>query len=159
MPQRNTPKEHLAARAKDRKRILIVEDEAALVSLLRNTFQAENFEVLTAATGRTGLEVAFLERPDLIILDILMPEMDGLTILRRIRRDRYKWGKYVPIIILSNLSNPETIAQGVKYADDYLIKADWTLANLVQKVKEKLQVGAVPTTHITHKSQRLLAGT
>ena len=58
--------------------------------------------------------------------------------LRRLRRDRYKWGKYVPVIILSNISNPEVISEGTKYTEDYLVKADWSLHDLVLKTKEKL---------------------
>ena len=67
-----------------------------------------------------------------------MPDIDGLKVLQRIRRDRYKWGKYVPVIILSNISNPEVISEGTKYTEDYLVKADWSLHDLVLKTKEKL---------------------
>lgn len=121
-----------------RKKILIIEDEASLLTLLRDTFRAERFAVATAKNGREGLRTAFRERPDLVILDILMPGMSGLAVLKRLRRDRFKWGKYVPVIILSNLSNPETISEGTKYAADYLVKADWSLHDLVLKAKEKL---------------------
>ncbi|RJQ36179.1 response regulator [Candidatus Parcubacteria bacterium] len=131
----------------ERKRILIVEDEAALLALLADTFGEEHFAVFTAKSGREGLRVAFRERPDLIILDLLMPDMDGLAMLAALRRDRYKWGKYVPVIILSNLSNPETVAAGMRQADDYLIKADWSMADLVRKVKEKLAAGATSRVH------------
>ena len=128
-----------AALARDERRLLVVEDELPLLALLCDTFAAEGFEVLVAKNGHEGLAVAFSERPDLIILDILMPEMSGLDVLRRLRSDRYKWGRYVPVIILSNLSNHETIAEGLKHANDYLVKADWTLSDLVSKVKEKLE--------------------
>ena len=145
----------LSHRAKNGKRVLIIENKPAFLSLLRDTFRAERFTVLTAATGRNGLEIAFREHPDLIILGILMPEMDGLTVLRRLRHDRHKWGRYVPVIILSN---PETIADGTKYAYDYLVKAAWTLADLVRKANEKLRLSAVPMIQKTHKSRQLLAG-
>lgn len=119
------------------KKILIIEDERPLLMLLRDTFRAERFAVSTARNGRDGLTAAFRERPDLVILDILMPGMSGLAVLKRLRRDRFKWGKYVPVIILSN---PETVSEGIKYSADYLVKADWSLHNLVQKAKEKLNV-------------------
>lgn len=156
MTQKIKPYRPLSKRSKNSKLILIIGEKLDLVSLLRDTFRAQHLGVLTAATGRKGLEIAFRERPDLIILDTLMPEMDGLTVLRRLRKDRYKWGKYVPVIILSN---PETMADGTKYADDYLFKADWTLADLVRKIKEKLRVNSVPMISKTHKSRRLPAGT
>lgn len=121
-----------------RKKILIIEDELPLLGLLRDTFRAERFAVCTASTGREGLATAFRERPDLVILDVLMPGMSGLAVLKRLRRDRFKWGKYVPVIILSNLSNPETVSEGTKHGADYLVKADWSLHDLVLKAKEKL---------------------
>jgi DNA-binding response OmpR family regulator len=138
-PTTHTQQQHLHVR----KRILIIEDEAPLVTLLKETFQEEGYAVYTAQSGKEGLSLAYRLHPDLILLDILIPMMDGLALLRRLRNDRYKWGKYVPVIILSNLSNPETIAEGTKHGvEDYLVKAEWTLEDLVRKVKEKLNRAA-----------------
>lgn len=124
-----------------RKRILIVEDEIPLLTLLSDTFTSEKFKVFKAKNGKEGLDTAFRERPDLILLDLLIPEINGLMVLKRLRRDKYKWGKYVPVIILSNLSDVHTIAQAkTNRADDYLVKADWSLNELVKKVKEKLHM-------------------
>lgn len=121
------------------KRILIIEDEKPLVSLLKDTFTGEGFTVFTALEVKGGIELAFRERPDLILLDILMPGMNGLDMLHTLRNDRYKWGRYVPVIILSNLSNPDTMAASAKEGvEDYLVKADWSLKDLVRKVKDKL---------------------
>lgn len=140
------------ARRNGRKRLLIVEDEKPLLSLLKDTFKRERFEVFTALTGKEGLRVALRVRPDLILLDILLPEMNGLSMLRKLRHDRYKWGKYVPVVILSNLSNPKTMAESAaEGVEDYLVKADWSLSDLVQKVKDKLNA-TVPNSRKTSKS-------
>lgn len=119
------------------KKILIVEDEPGLLNALVDKFTHEGFVVLSAKDGQEGLEVALPEHPDLILLDIIMPVMDGMTMLRDLRKD--PWGKNVPVILLTNLSEAEKVAeslsQGVYY---YLVKSDWKLEDIVKKVKEKL---------------------
>ena len=96
--------------------------------------------VLTATNGRDGLELALREKPDLILLDILMPVMDGLTMMDQLRtKDLY--GKKVPIILLTNLSaSEEKIIQAIAKNEPayYLVKSDWDLSGVIEKIKERL---------------------
>jgi DNA-binding response OmpR family regulator len=120
-------------------KILIVEDEENALGPLSERFKAEGFEVSAARDGVEGLEKATAEQPDLILLDIVMPKMDGMTMMKKLR-DSGDYGKSVPIILLTNLSADEEILKGV--AEDepayYLVKVDWTLDEIVEKVKQRL---------------------
>ncbi len=109
-----------------------------LLEGLKKKFAIEKFEVLEAPDGKVGLESALRNHPDLILLDILMPVMDGMTMLGKLRED--SWGKDVPIILLTNLSDGEKIAEAMKKGVyDYLIKADWNINDVVKKVRSKLK--------------------
>jgi DNA-binding response OmpR family regulator len=120
-------------------KILIVEDEDIALQPLVERFAAEGFEVVAARDGEEGLEKAVRERPDLILLDIIMPKMDGMTMLKKLR-ETDEWGKKVPVILLTNLSADEEILKGI--AEDepayYLVKVNWTLDEIVEKVKQRL---------------------
>lgn len=112
--------------------ILIVEDEVSLRNALRDKFLREGFHVLEARDGEEGLEVALREHPDLILLDIVMPKMDGMTMLGKIRADA--WGKNVKVIVLTNLSDV-----GIAYDTyDYLVKSDWKIDDVVARVRQRL---------------------
>jgi|APSaa5957512576_1039674.scaffolds.fasta_scaffold172040_2 two-component system, OmpR family, alkaline phosphatase synthesis response regulator PhoP len=122
----------------NKKVLLIVEDDLALAKALVGKFSSENFDLLEAKNGQEGLEMALSKKPDLILLDIVMPRMDGISMLKELRQD--DWGKDVPVIILSNLADaqnkPEIIQENVV---DYLIKTDWSLEDIVKKVKDTLK--------------------
>lgn len=119
-------------------KILIVEDDLDLLEVLRNKFTIEQFEVAQAPDGKVGLEEALRNHPDLILLDIVMPVMDGMSMLKKLRED--SWGKDVPVILLTNLSDEKKVAEGLKHGVyDYLVKADWNISDVVKKVKSKLQ--------------------
>ncbi len=121
-------------------KILIVEDEAVISKAYAEELRDEGFLVLTATNGRDGLELALREKPDLILLDILMPVMDGLTMMDQLRtKDLY--GKKVPIILLTNLSaSEEKIIQAIAKNEPayYLVKSDWDLSGVIEKIKERL---------------------
>lgn len=120
------------------KKILIIEDEIAILEALVGKFQRSGFNVVGAQDGMDGLEKAKEEVPDLILLDILMPKMDGIEVVKHIRSD-FKWGSDVPIIMLTNLSDPESVSEVAKYnVYDFLVKTDWRLDDVVDLVKEKL---------------------
>ncbi len=124
----------------DKKRILIVEDEAAMVDALGKKFEKEGFQVYKSHDGEEGLSMAEREHPDLIMLDIIMPKVDGLEFLRRIRQDQ-KWGAEVPVIMLTNLSDADNVSEAAKYGVfDFLVKTDWRLEDVVQLVKQKLYI-------------------
>jgi len=121
------------------KRILIVEDDLALIRALADKFLSEGFDVLEAKNGEEGLVVALQENPDLILLDIVMPRMDGLTMLKELRNDER--GQEVPVIVLSNLTDTAKTADMVdEGVMDYLIKSDWKLEDVVKKVKQTLGI-------------------
>ena len=117
------------------KKILITEDEKSMLQALEDTFKSENFDILKAENGEKGLEVAFKEHPDVILIDIVMPKMDGITMLKKLRED--DWGKNVPVMILTNLGDMEKMAEAVKDGNcNYLIKTDWSLKDIFKKVKK-----------------------
>lgn len=121
------------------KKILIVEDERPLLKALSEKFNNEGFEVLKAGDGKEGLDMALTKEPDIILLDIVMPVMDGISMLKNLRRDNS--GKDIPVIILTNLSDAEHTADALENkAYDFLVKSDWKLEDVVKKVKEKLNI-------------------
>lgn len=124
---------------KANKKILIVEDELSLRGALRDKLIREGFNVLEAKNGEEGLRVALREHPDLILLDIIMPVMDGMTMLKRLRED--VWGKEAKVVMLTNLSDNEKLAEAITHGSyEYLVKSDWKIENVVAKIKEKLGV-------------------
>jgi DNA-binding response OmpR family regulator len=121
----------------NQKKILIVEDEATLRHALRDELKREKFIVLEAVNGENGLALAKEEHPDLILTDIVMPKMDGLTMLEELRKD--KWGKQAKIIILTVLNEDKKVIDALdKGVYDYLIKADWKMEEVIKKIKAKL---------------------
>lgn len=126
----------------DSKKILIVEvveDDKPLLSVLTERFNAEGFKVISAITGEEGLDLALKNKPDLILLDIVMPKMDGITILKKLRQD--PWGKRAKVILLTNLSADENITKAVTELEPayYLIKTDWKMDDIVERVKKTLE--------------------
>jgi DNA-binding response OmpR family regulator len=116
-------------------RILIVEDEPALQRGLKDTFQSKGCEVLLAADGETGLDLAFSRAPDLILLDLMLPKMNGYEICRSLRAR----GLDVPIIMLTAKSQEEDIVLGLNLgADDYVTKP-FQIRELVARVNAFLR--------------------
>jgi len=122
------------------KKILVVEDEEVINKIYTDELRDQGFSVLTAKDGVDGLELALREKPDLILLDILMPKMDGLTMMNMLR-EKDLYGKNVPIILLTNLSaSEEKIMQAITKNEPayYLVKSDWSLEDVVEKIRERL---------------------
>ena len=119
------------------KKILIVEDELAYITLLRNTF-AKDYKVFTARNGKEGLVTARKERPDLILLDLKMPVMDGLAMLAELRKDQH--GKKVQVVLLTNLEpTSQVIQQLVKDQPTYYwVKSDIALDKVITEVRALL---------------------
>jgi DNA-binding response OmpR family regulator len=119
------------------KKILIVEDEPMLSQVLADKFIEEGFEVQTAADGQEGLDKALAWKPDVTLLDIVMPRMDGMTMLHKLRA--VPEGKDLSVILLTNLSDTEDVydamANGVF---DFLVKSHWDIDELVHEVQAKL---------------------
>lgn len=116
--------------------MLIVEDDASLRGALCKKFIKEGFNVLSAEDGEEGLKTALEQHPDLILLDILMPKMDGLTMLKKFRESDKD--KNTPVMLLSNLTDVQDISEALLLgAKEYLVKSNWKLEDLVKKVGEK----------------------
>ena len=124
--------------AKD-KRILIVDDDITLRKALEGKLKKAGFSVVQASDGEEGLELAEEKKPDLILLDIVMPRMDGMTMLTKLRSA--EWGKDMPVIILTSLSDAMRITAAMQQDTfDYLVKSDWSIDGIVQEVKERLHM-------------------
>ena len=118
-------------------RILIVDDEHAVLEALRRVLTHEGYEVLTARSGEAALERAAADRPDLVVLDVLMPQPDGLEVCRRLRGD----GNPVPILMLTARSEVADRVAGLDAgADDYLAKP-FSLDELLARVRALLRRG------------------
>lgn len=120
--------------------ILIVEDDKALQQALSERFTDEGFHVYSAENGAIGLALARAHHPDIILLDLMMTVVDGLTMLERLRRTS-DWGKRVPVIILTNVEpdKEEVMAQVVRdHPSFYMVKSNFMLTEVVAKVRQTL---------------------
>jgi CheY-like chemotaxis protein len=116
--------------------VLIIEDDQIILEMYRDKFQVSRFGVLTAVNGQDGLNAAFRYHPDLILLDLAMPKMDGMTVMKHLRADT--WGQDVPVIILTNLNiDGKLLEEIIKNKPTYsLMKANTTPDDVLAKAKE-----------------------
>jgi len=120
-----------------RRRVLVVEDDASIMLGLRINLEAEGYTVLQAEDGEKGLSMARTERPDLVILDVMLPKLNGLQVLQNVRRD----GLAMPIIVLSARTAEMDKVIGLELgAEDYVAKP-FSLAELLARVKAALRRG------------------
>ncbi|KKQ60326.1 MAG: Two component transcriptional regulator, winged helix family [Parcubacteria group bacterium GW2011_GWE2_38_18] len=123
---------------KEKVKILIIEDDSFLLSMYATKFELENFEVITAEDGEKGLKVAAKEMPQIILLDILLPKMNGFEVLKTLKETPET--KEIKVILLTNLSQRGEVEQGLTMgAVDYLIKAHFMPSEVVEKVKKILK--------------------
>ena len=121
------------------KHILIVEDEADIREAMAEAVAEAGFVVSTATNGAEGLEKALAEKPDLILLDIVMPVMNGHVLLEKLRND--PWGKDAKVIMLTSMDDVKNIAGAHSGAiTDYLIKAHSSLDDILQKIRVAIYV-------------------
>jgi DNA-binding response OmpR family regulator len=119
-------------------KILIVEDDRFLRELIARKLKNEGYEVLEAVDGEEGLKKIKEEKPDLILLDLILPGIDGFEVLAKTKEDPNV--AQIPVIILSNLGQREEIERGLKLgAIDYLIKAHFTPGEIIEKIKNILR--------------------
>ncbi len=117
-----------------KKKILLVEDEKMLSTMYSTKFIKEGFDLVPAYDGEEGLAKAKSEKPDLILLDIIMPKLDGFVVLKALKEDPEL--KNIPVLLLTNLGQDEDIKKGKELgANDYFIKANHTPAEVVDKAK------------------------
>lgn len=117
--------------------VLLAEDDIFVSDIYNLKLQKEGFEVILVPDGREAIKRLETETPDLIMLDIMMPYMDGMDVLEAIKKDDRL--KNIPVLMLTNLSEKENIEKAMKMgANDYLIKAHFTPSEVINKVKALL---------------------
>ena len=120
------------------KKILIVEDDKFLRELIARKLTDEGFEIIEAVDGEEGIKKIKETKPDLVLLDLILPSIDGFEVLSRVKGDASLTS--IPIIILSNLGQKEEVEKGLDLgAVDYLIKAHFTPGEIIEKIKNILK--------------------
>jgi len=119
------------------KKVLIIEDEEILLDLLQKKLIKEGYEVLTSRNGEEGLKTMKETKPDLILLDIVMPKMGGFEVMEEMRKDREL--NKIPVIIISNSGQPVELDKAKKLgAKDWLIKAEFDPQEVIDKVVKQI---------------------
>jgi len=120
-----------------KKNILLVEDDEFLAELYGTKLSLEGYNVFLASDGEKGLKMVKEKKPDLVLLDIILPKMDGFEVLKEIKADKSL--KSVPVILLTNLSQKDEVKKGLEFgAKDYLIKAHFMPSEVVKKIKDTI---------------------
>ncbi|KKW08254.1 MAG: Two component transcriptional regulator, winged helix family [Candidatus Kaiserbacteria bacterium GW2011_GWA2_49_19] len=119
--------------------VLLVEDDVFLAGIYQKKFEMEGYKISIAENGEKGLADAKKKKPDIILLDILLPKMDGFTVLKNLKADAST--KDIPVILLTNLGQKDDVEKGLEAgASDYLIKAHFKPSEIVEKVKKVLHL-------------------
>ena len=122
------------------KKILVIEDDKFLRKVINKKLSKEGYLVIEAIDGEKGLKATKEEKPDLVLLDLVLPEMDGFEVLDKIEKEPTL--SKIPVIILSNLGEKEEIEKGFRMgAKDYLIKAHLTPGEIVDRIESVLNKG------------------
>jgi len=121
----------------NKKSILVIDDAGSLRDAIETALTYEGFKVYTAEDGEEGLKLAFEHKPDLIFLDIIMPNIDGVEVLNQLRAD--EWGKDADVVVMTVVDDVEKIAEVLqKGGNDYMLKTEVSLRSIIEKAKEKL---------------------
>jgi DNA-binding response OmpR family regulator len=119
-------------------KILFIEDESALQETFGDLLSREGYEVIKALDGDSGLRLAKSEKPDLILLDLILPRMNGFEVLEGIRKEDDI--KDIPVIILTNLESAGDVQKAIEFgAKDYLVKANYKMEEVLEKIKTALK--------------------
>jgi DNA-binding response OmpR family regulator len=120
------------------KKILFIEDESALQKTFGEILSQEGYEMISALDGEIGLRLAKSEKPDLILLDLILPKVHGFDVLKELKENEET--KDIPIIVLTNLERIEDVERALELgATTYLVKANYTLEEVIEKVKKALK--------------------
>ena len=120
------------------KKILFIEDDTTLQESLGQVLKGAGFEVFQAFNGEDGLKLAGEERPDVVLLDLILPKINGFDVLKELKAA--DGTKHIPVIVLTNLESPEDIQKALfSGASTYLLKASYELEDVLAKVKKALQ--------------------
>ena len=116
------------------KTILFIEDESALQKSFSDILTQEGYEIISALDGEIGLNLAKSKKPDLILLDLILPKMNGFDVLRKLKEDQIT--KNIPVIVLTNLEGVEDVDKAIQLgAKTYLVKAQYQLEDVLEKIK------------------------
>jgi len=119
------------------KKILFIEDESALQETFRGILREEGYEMISAMDGEEGLRLAKTEKPDLILLDLVLPKIDGFKVLKRLKEDPET--KKTPVVILTNLEDVENVNKALELgATTYLVKASYSPEEILEKIRRIL---------------------
>lgn len=120
-------------------RIAIIEDDPAIAQMYRMKFESDGFQVDVASDGALGVEMLTKRMPDILLLDIQMPEMNGVEVLKKVRK--LPGGQTIPVIILTNLGQQEAPAELDNLdVSSYIVKADLTPRQVVEQIKRVLNL-------------------
>jgi len=120
------------------KKILFIEDESALQKTFKDLLEKEGYEMLSAFDGQSGLKLAKEKKPDLILLDLILPKLHGFEVLKKLKEDQETKG--IPIIVLTNLEKIEDVDKALELgATTYLVKALYNLEEVLEKIKKALE--------------------
>lgn len=118
-------------------KVLIVEDDKFLRELINRKLQSENFETVLAIDGEAGIDLIIKEKPDIVLLDLILPGINGFEVLAKIKENERI--KEIPVIIFSNLGQKDDIDKGMNLgAADYLVKAHFTPSEIIEKINQVL---------------------
>jgi len=122
------------------KKILFIEDESSLQSVFSNFLREKGYEVISALDGEIGLRMAGERKPDLILLDLILPKIHGLDVLKQLKQG--EGTKHIPVIVLTNLEGASEVNSAIELgATTYLVKMDYSLEEVFEKVKRVLEEG------------------
>lgn len=120
------------------KTILFIEDESALQKTFGEILSQEGFQMMSALDGEIGLRLARDKKPDLILLDLILPKIHGFEVLKKLKKDKDTKG--IPIIVLTNLEGIGDVNKALKMgATTYLVKANYSLEEIIEKIKKALE--------------------
>lgn len=119
-------------------KVLIIEDDSYISDMYKIKFESENFETIVAEDGINGIKEIEKQKPDIVLLDIVMPKVDGFSVLKMIKKNEDS--KDIPVVLLTNLGQKDNVERGFELgATSYIIKAHFTPSEVVKKVKEILE--------------------
>jgi DNA-binding response OmpR family regulator len=120
------------------KKILFIEDESALQKTFSDLLETEGHKLISALNGKVGLEIAKKERPDLILLDLILPKINGFEVLKRLKADEDT--KNIPVIVLTNLEGVDDINKALELGTTtYLVKGQYSLDDVLKKIKDCIE--------------------
>ena len=119
------------------KKILFIEDESALQRTFGDILKREGYEMISALDGEVGLKLAKTKKPDLILLDLILPKVHGFEVLNKLKEDEET--KDIPVIVLTNLEGIGDVEKAIELgATTYLVKANYSLEEVIEKIKKAL---------------------